>query len=286
MMGRFAPAWSQILHSLRTGETGFSKVYGMELFAYLSANPAESAIFDSLMEDVHGPKSAAISAAYDFAAFACLADIGGGNGSLLIEILPLPPGLAGHPVRPARRRRTRRAADRRGGLCRPVPGGRRKLLRVGALGRGWHAAQARPARLGDADALAILGELPARAARAAAASCVAEVILPEDDGPSVARHMDLSMLVLAGGQERTEQRVSRPVRRRRPVGDEGHRHRNLDQPDRGLGLSWPRSRPSRDRRRSPLALDGHGAHGDAGGGRGRRGGGPGAGAARGRRAAS
>ena len=203
MMGRFAPAWSQILHSLRTGETAFSKVYGMELFAYLSANPAESAIFDSLMEDVHGPESAAISAAYDFAAFACLADIGGGNGSLLIEILRSRPALQGILFdRPdvAERAGRRIAAAGLAGRCRAVGGSFFESVPSGADGmllrhvlHDW----------GDADALAILANCR-RALPAGGRVLVAEAILPEDDAPSVARHMDLSMLVLAGGQERTE----------------------------------------------------------------------------------
>ena len=176
----------------------------MELFAYLSANPAEFAIFDSLMEDVHGPELAAISAAYDFAAFACLADIGGGNGSLLIEILRSRPTLQGILFdRPdvAERAGRRIAATGFADRCRAVGGSFFELVPSGADGmllrhvlHDW----------GDADALAILANPPARAARRGPRPGRRKVILPEDDAPSVARHMDLSMLVLAGGQERTE----------------------------------------------------------------------------------
>ena len=88
---------------------------------------------------------------------------------------------------------------------------------------------------GDADALAILANCR-RALPAGGRVLVAEVILPEDDAPSVARHMDLSMLVLAGGQERTEREYRALCDRAGLSVTKVIAHRDLDQPDRGSAV--------------------------------------------------
>lgn len=80
-------AWSELLHSVRTGRTGFEKLYGEPIFNYLGQHPEEAAMFDRAMVSIHGRETAAIIAAYDFSQFQQIVDLGGGNGSQLCEIL-------------------------------------------------------------------------------------------------------------------------------------------------------------------------------------------------------
>ena len=83
------------MHSIRTGESGFEKVYQQPIFDWLSAHPEQAAVFDSAMVSVHGRETAAMIDAYDFSTIGVLADVGGGNGSVLREVLARHPNMRG-----------------------------------------------------------------------------------------------------------------------------------------------------------------------------------------------
>src|SRR5215469_11794793 len=80
-------AWAEIDYSVRTGKIAFDKVFGKPIFDYLGDHPDKARIFDAAMVGVHGRESNAILNAYDFSVFGVVADIGGGNGSQMAEIL-------------------------------------------------------------------------------------------------------------------------------------------------------------------------------------------------------
>src|SRR5262245_4590103 len=80
-------AWAEIDYSLRTGKVAFDKVFGKPAFDYLAEHPDKARIFDAAMVGVHGRESNAVLSAYDFSAIGVVADIGGGNGSQITEIL-------------------------------------------------------------------------------------------------------------------------------------------------------------------------------------------------------
>ncbi len=83
----FQEPWTNLLHSIKTGETAFNYVHGVGLFQYLERNPKASEIFNAAMTEGSIQSSAAIVAAYDFSNFKTIVDVGGGHGSLLISIL-------------------------------------------------------------------------------------------------------------------------------------------------------------------------------------------------------
>ncbi len=74
------------------GETGMSHVFGKESFDWLAVHPAASAIFDEAMKSRASIDLAAVLRAYDFSRFGVIADIGGGNGSLLARRTGCGPG--------------------------------------------------------------------------------------------------------------------------------------------------------------------------------------------------
>ena len=80
-------AWAEIEYSIRTGEIAFDKVFGQPIFDYLGQHPDKARIFDAAMVGIHGRESNAVLDAYDFSVFGVVADIGGGNGSQLTDIL-------------------------------------------------------------------------------------------------------------------------------------------------------------------------------------------------------
>jgi O-methyltransferase domain len=83
MMHRVYPAWDGLHHAAITGESGFNKVFGQPVFDYLGTHPDLAPIFDAGMTAIHGHETTAMLEAYDFSAVQVLADIGGGNGSLI-----------------------------------------------------------------------------------------------------------------------------------------------------------------------------------------------------------
>jgi hypothetical protein len=80
-------AWGELLYSVQSGRSAFERVYGEPIFDYFSGHPEAGKLFDQAMTGVHGRETEAMLEAYDFAGVGTLADIGGGNGSVLTAIL-------------------------------------------------------------------------------------------------------------------------------------------------------------------------------------------------------
>lgn len=87
MFHRIFPGWNGLDHVVRTGAPSFEKVFGKPLFEYIGEHPELAPIFDAGMTAFHGHETAAMLEAYDFGSIETLADIGGGNGSLLAAVL-------------------------------------------------------------------------------------------------------------------------------------------------------------------------------------------------------
>ena len=79
--------FSQLSHSIKTGEDAFSKVYGKKIYDYLAEKPKEADLFDRSMTNLSEISIEPILSAYNFSKFNTLADIGGGAGLLLSSIL-------------------------------------------------------------------------------------------------------------------------------------------------------------------------------------------------------
>lgn len=95
MFHRIFAGWNGLDHAVRTGELSFQQVYGQPLFDYVGSHPDLAPIFDAGMTAFHGHETSAMLEAYDFSDVEVLADIGGGNGSLLGAVLLRYPRLRG-----------------------------------------------------------------------------------------------------------------------------------------------------------------------------------------------
>jgi hypothetical protein len=201
-------AWGELLYSVRTGKPAFDHLYGMPCFDYLSRNPEPAAVFDEAMVGVHGRETAAMLDAYDFTGIGTLADIGGGNGSLLTSVLQKYPAmrgllfdLEGVTARATERVRAAGLADRceikSGSFFESVPAGADAYLmrhiihdwddeRASLILRNIHQAMGPESRL-----------------------LLVEMIIPPGNEPSFGKLLDLTMLVLPGGKERTEEEYRR-----------------------------------------------------------------------------
>src|SRR5262249_46375435 len=90
-------AWKELEHCVRTGEPAFRRTNPDAESAYslMAQSPELTAMFDEAMATFVPQTAAAVAAAFDFSRFAKVADIGGGNGALMISILRAYPGLTG-----------------------------------------------------------------------------------------------------------------------------------------------------------------------------------------------
>jgi hypothetical protein len=196
-------AWDGLHHSIQTGEPGFNKVFGAPVFDYIQAHPEMGPIFDAGMTSMNYYETPAMLDAYDFTGINVLADIGGGNGSLLSAVLSRYSDLKGilfdlgHVV--GRANETLKSA----GLaqrCRVIEGSFFESIPAGAdaylfrhIIHDWT----------DKQCMQILGHcrkvIPAKGKL-----LIADCVVPAGNASSLSKDMDITMLTFPGGQERTE----------------------------------------------------------------------------------
>ena len=221
-------AWGRMFETAKTGNPAFIQAHGMSLFEYLTKHPDRGQVFDRAMTGHHGGETAPMLDAYDFSRFGEIVDVGGGNGSLLVETLNRHTGLRGvlfDLPDVAARARTEIGAACLEDRLRVVSG---SFLEADAIPRGADAYVLRHVvhDWSDADTVSIL-----RHTREAAAPdgrvLVVEIVIPAGNEPSFGKWLDLMMLAY-GGKERTEKeyrelfekaglRLTRVVGTRAPV---------------------------------------------------------------------
>jgi hypothetical protein len=79
--------WSDFLECVRTGQAAVERAFGKTIFERNAENPEESALFSEAMASYSAALSVPLLGAYDFGSFRRLADIGGGTGRLIADIL-------------------------------------------------------------------------------------------------------------------------------------------------------------------------------------------------------
>lgn len=195
--------WGELLYSVQTGQPAFDKLYGQPIFPYLAAHPRQARIFDEGMVGVHGAETKAMLDAYDFHGIGTLADIGGGNGSLLAATLQRHPSLHGllfdRPDVIERARTNLRAAGLEnrctllgGNFFETIPGGGEVYLMRHII-HDWNDEQSRTILRHCRKVVPPSGKL-----------LLIESVIPPGNEPSFAKLLDLTMLAIPGGMERTE----------------------------------------------------------------------------------
>ncbi|WP_163505409.1 methyltransferase [Fodinicola acaciae] len=192
--GRMDLAFTGLLHTVRTGQPAWETVFGAPIWDYLAANPELSATFDAMMA---GSSRAKAVAEYDWSGVRHLADVGGGSGALLAEVLRANPGIRGTLVDlPDTVDRGRQLLTERGladrcdfvgqSFFEPLPAGADVYVLAGVL-HDW----------ADEEAVAIL-----RRCVDAAGPDGRVLIVESRSTQAMDAEMDLRMLVFAGGRER------------------------------------------------------------------------------------
>lgn len=88
-------SWSRLEHSVRTGETAFEHLHGTNSFGYFAAHPDEEAVFNEAMAEHTREVAPDVVARCGLAATRRIADLGGGNGTLLAAFLAALPEATG-----------------------------------------------------------------------------------------------------------------------------------------------------------------------------------------------
>jgi tRNA A58 N-methylase Trm61 len=188
-----------LLHTVRTGENAFAHQHGMPVFAWFQQHPEQFRTFDRAMTNIHGPEDTAIAAAYDFSEARTVADVGGGRGTLLAAILAANPHLNGilfdmpQVIEHARKSiGGNRVEFMSGDFFESVPH-QADVYLMRHIIHDWN----------DEQAIAILRRCR-EAMHASARLVIAEPVIPQGNDPHMGKMMDLHMMVVTGGKERSE----------------------------------------------------------------------------------
>jgi hypothetical protein len=217
-------AFEQLLHSVRTGKPAFDKVFGSPRFDWLSQHPDQAALFQRAMVAVGQGDNEAVAEAYDFSPFTRSVDIGGGHGQLLSAILARNPHLSGVLF------------DLPSGVAAAQQGAGGDLPRTEFIAGDFFES----VPVGDVYVIKkVVHDWDDERAAAILRNCrkamlpngkvlVAETLVPPGDEPAHIKHIDVVMLAVTGGLERTEAqyaslfdaaglRLERVIRTRAPI---------------------------------------------------------------------
>jgi len=190
-------AYGAMAHTIRTGRPATEKTLPEGTWSYFGTHPEESAIFNAAMAAKAAHQIAAIVPAYGFSQFKRIGDIGGGRGHLLQAVLQSAPKANGvlfdlpHVVADAKGIATNRLSLQAGDFFKDALPECDAYLVMEVI-HDW----------ADPESTAILGAVR-RAAPANATLLLLEEIVPDDPGPHWSKILDIYMLTLLGGRQRT-----------------------------------------------------------------------------------
>jgi hypothetical protein len=196
-------ACGSLLHSVQTGSPAFNEVFGTSLFDYLQQNATAADAFNQGMTNLSSMLAYAILMAYDFTGISSIVDVGGGEGRLLRKILELNPEIVGtvldlpttvETAHQALSGHTHvgRCSYIAGNFFESVPAGGDAYLLCGVI-HDWGDDQADIILRNCRRAMATTGRV-----------LLVDMVVPDNDTNCFSKLLDLNMLVMNGGRERTE----------------------------------------------------------------------------------
>jgi len=197
------PAWGELLHSVRTGGIAFDKAFGESLWGFFAKNPENAQIFNDAMSGLTAQANEALHAAYTFSGIKRIMDVGGGHGGLITSILQRNPEMTGilfdspQVIEGAKANVESLAVPDRcelvgGNFFESVPSGADAIILKWII-HDWNDDQSVTILKNCHRALPDNGKL-----------ILVEAVVPETSEPHFSKFIDLNMLVMTGGRERTE----------------------------------------------------------------------------------
>jgi hypothetical protein len=197
--------WAELTYSVQTGKPAVEQVYGKPAFEAIGALPDVAHDFNTAMTCLSRALAPAVLEAYDFSGIDTLMDVAGGHGFILCEILTQYPQLKGilfdmpSVVADPKCAQCLLNVDHR---CRTMAGNFFEQIPRGAdayymqhIIHDWD----------DEPALKILGNCrQALQGQKNGKLLVVDSVIPENSAPHFGKLLDLEMLLMPGGRERTE----------------------------------------------------------------------------------
>jgi hypothetical protein len=195
-------SWREIESCLYQDGTAFERVYRMPIWQYYAEHPETQALFGEAMTNLTAIANAGVLASYSVKPFKTAVDVGGGHGSFLTAVLAQQPDAAGilfdlpSVIADAAKQETigrnPRIRTIGGDFFKQIPDGADLYLLKFIL-HDWD----------DARCVQILGNIR-KAIAAEGRLAVVEIVLPPGNEPHIGPLIDLNMMVMTGGAERTE----------------------------------------------------------------------------------
>ena len=195
--------YANLMHSVMTGESAGEKTVGMPLFEYFAKHPDYSETFNDAMTSFSAPVAGAAVEAYDFSQYGTIVDVAGGHGEVLMTILKASPkskgvlAEVGHVVEGAK---PRIAAAGLADRCEAVECDFFKAVPTGGdayvmkhIIHDWD----------DERASVILNNIRSAMGNKRGKLLLLETVIPEGPEPHLGKFIDIEMLALPGGKERT-----------------------------------------------------------------------------------
>ena len=196
--------WGRLLEAVNTGQVQFDKLFGEPCFDWLSKHPEQSKIFDQAMVSAHGREASALVDAYDFSGVKTLTDVGGGNGSLITTVLQAHKSMRGFIYDlpdVAERAKTNLKAAGIADRCQTIGGSFFESIPAGSdtymmrhIIHDWNDDQCATILRNIHKVLPATGKL-----------LVIESVIEKGNEPSFGKILDLTMLLIPGGMERTRE---------------------------------------------------------------------------------
>ena len=192
--GHWLP-WGHLYEAIKEGRAVTADVLGMPAWEYYAKNPEEALSFARGMGNLSALVAQDVARLYDASPFKTIVDVGGSQGVLLRGLLAQNPSARGIvfdlPEVIANAVADDRVELASGSFFERVPEGADLYLLKSIL-HDWP----------DDKCAQILASVQ-KASRPGAKLLVIEMILPDQPGPSPVTFMDLNMLVMLNGRERT-----------------------------------------------------------------------------------
>jgi hypothetical protein len=191
-----------LVDTVRTGQCAATEHYGQPFFSWLASQPEHVDRFSGAMANLTDGIKAGAIASYQFPEFGTMVDVGGADGALLAKVLESTPGAKGivydlpHVIAAAAPTLESyglvdRLTSTGGDFFEAVPEGDVYLLSM--VLHDWN----------DDDATRILTNI-GKAAPAGSRILAFELVMPMDDQPHMSKMIDLTMLGMLNGRERTD----------------------------------------------------------------------------------
>lgn len=196
-----APGWgyhegfSEVIRTLKTGKTAVDDLWGHDIWEFYRRNPEKSKVFNKSMRAYTAAQTPPITAAYNWGQYNSMCDVGGGIGTQISDILKAYPNSHGMvfdlPEVIENLAPQDRLVGQGGDFFKEVPGGFDAYFLRSVL-HDW-----------DDEACIKIMKSVLAACQPESKIIVIDMVIPEGDEFHFGKLIDMTMMLVAGGKERT-----------------------------------------------------------------------------------